>query len=428
MIMSTPSSVTEEFLVTPEILACPYDYYRRVRDEAPVHQTPLGFWLVSRYDDVMSVLRDSDRFSSNFTTAFAAGAPPTPELIEIMAEGFPPANTLLTNDPPSHTQFRGLVNKAFSPRRVAQLETEIRAVANDLIDGFIGDGRVELVTQFAVGLPLTIIADALGVDRADMARFKQWSDHAVAPLSGLLTEQQMLECARSRVEMQQYMAERIEERRVDPRDDLLSDLVGARFDAGERSGEALTVAELLNVIEQILVAGNETTTKLFASGILALIENPDQMSKVRSNPELIANLVEEALRIESPVQMLPRIAKVDIEIGGVIIPAGSMLMAMYGCANRDEAKYPSAEMFDIERVNARSHLAFGQGAHFCVGAALARSEARIGFELLLHRLHDLALAQIDQPTDRELSMTLRGMSALHLTFTAVPTMQEPESH
>jgi cytochrome P450 len=245
-------------------------------------------------------------------------------------------------------------------------------------------------------------------------------------LSGLLDAAQMLECARSRVEMQQYMAALIEQRRADPLDDLLSDLVHARFEGGDRIGEAATVAELLNMIEQLLVAGNETTTKLLAAGILALIENPDQMAKVRADPGLVANLVEEALRLESPVQMLPRIARVDVELAGVTVPAGSMLMVMYGCANRDDAKYPAAEDFDVERANARTHLAFGQGAHFCPGAALARSEARIGFELLLTRLHDIALAPLEQPTERELSMTLRGLSVLHLVFTPAPNTPAPE--
>lgn len=421
-------SITDEILVTPEVLSCPYDFYRRVREEAPVHQTPLGFWLVSRFDDVTSVARDSERFSSNFNTSFASGAATSAEMSAILADGFAPANTLLTNDPPSHTQFRALVNKAFTPKRVAQLEGEIRHIANELIDRFEADGAVELVSQFAVGLPLTIIADALGVDRADMASFKMWSDHAVAPLSGLLDEAQMLECARSRVEMQQYMAKLIEQRRAQPLDDLLSDLVHAVFDSGDREGEQLSVPELLNVIEQLLVAGNETTTKLLAAGILALIENPAQMAKVRANFDLIPNLVEEALRLESPVQMLPRIAKVDVEVGGVPIPAGSMVMVMYGCANRDDAKFASADVFDVERANARAHLAFGQGAHFCVGAALARSEARIGFELLLGRLDNIAIATMAQPLERGLSMTLRGLTALHLTFTGHSRSPISESH
>jgi hypothetical protein len=413
------SDITQQILVSPEVLECPYPFFERVRNEAPVHQTPLGFWLVSRYDDVMAVVRDTERFSSNMRNSFAAPSPSV-ELRAIQAEAYPSVNTLLTNDPPSHTQFRALVNKAFTPKRVAQLEGEIRQIANDLVDRWVDGGRVELVGEFAVGLPLTVIADALGVDRADMPAFKRWSDDSVAPLSGMLSPERQLECARSRVEMQRYMADRCRERESDPRDDLLSDLVQARFDSGERAGEQLSMPELLNVIEQLLVAGNETTTKLIAAGMLALLEHPAQMTAVRADRSLIPNLVEEALRYESPVQMLPRVAKVDVEVGGVAVPAGSILMMMYGCANRDDAKYPGAAAFDVTRDNARTHLAFGQGPHFCPGAALARSEARIAFELLFDRCADWALdTSVDAPTHRELSMTLRGLSALHLTFSPI---------
>ena len=414
--MSTNSNITSVNMVSPEVLECPYPYYKRVREEAPVHQTPLGFWAVSRYEDVLSVVRNPEHFSSlSQSNSFAT--PPPPEVIEISKQGYPRVNTLLSNDPPSHTQFRNLVNKAFLPKRVAQLEDSIRAIANDLLEKFVNDGKVDLVTQFAVGLPLTVIADALGVDRADMPKFKKWSDDSVAPLSGLLTPERQIECAHSRIELQKYMVERIKEREIELRDDLLSDLVKARFDSGERAGEGMTMPEMLDVIAQLLVAGNETSTKLIAAATLMLIENPDQMEKVRADFSLIPNLVEEALRMEAPVQMLPRFTTTDVEVGGVAIPKGSIVMAMYGCANRDEAKYPDADRFNVERDNARTQLAFGQGPHFCVGAALARSEARIAFELLLSRLNNIALAPVEEPTHRELSMTLRGLSSLHLTFT-----------
>ena len=420
-------AVTDEVLVSPEILECPYPYYQRVRDEAPVHRTPLGFWLVSRYDDVLSVARDPERFSSGARP----GMQPTPsrELLELQAAMYPPVDTLLSNDPPSHTQFRALVNKAFLPKRVAQLEASIRTIAIDLIDRFIADGEpadgrssaqrhVELVTQFAVGVPLTVIADALGVDRSDMPQFKRWSDDAVAPLSGLLTDEQMLQCARSQIEFQRYMEARCEERRIEPRNDLLSDLVQARFDSGERAGDGLNMPELLSVISQLLVAGNETTTKLIATGMQQLIDHPDQLAAVVADPALITNLVEESLRIEAPVQMLPRVTKTDVTVGGVDIPAGELLFVVYGCANRDERKYPDPDSFDVHRANARTNLAFGQGPHFCPGAALARSEAKIAFELLLSRCADWAYdTSFDPPVERELSMTLRGLSKLHLTFT-----------
>ena len=410
------TDITKVNMVSPEVLECPYPYYERVREEAPVHQTPLGFWAVSRYEDVLSVVRNPEMFSS-LAQSNSFVTPPPPEVIEIAKQGYPRVNTLLSNDPPSHTQFRNLVNKAFLPKRVAQLEDSIRKIANDLIDAFINDGKVDLVEQFAVGVPLTVIADALGVDRADMPKFKKWSDDSVAPLSGMLTPERQIECAHSRIEFQKYMVDRVREREENLRDDLLSDLVQARFDSGERAGEGMTMAEMLDVIAQLLVAGNETTTKLIAAATLMLIENPEQMAKVRADHSLIPNLVEEALRMEAPVQMLPRFTKDDVEVGGVAIPKGSVVMVMYGCANRDGAKYPNPDMFDIERDNARTQMAFGQGPHFCVGAALARSEARIAFELLLSRLNNIALANVDTPTHRELSMTLRGLTNLHLTFT-----------
>jgi cytochrome P450 len=410
------TDITKVNMVSPEVLECPYPYYERVREEAPVHQTPLGFWAVSRYEDVLSVVRNPEMFSS-LAQSNSFVTPPPPEVIEIAKQGYPRVNTLLSNDPPSHTQFRNLVNKAFLPKRVAQLEDSIRKIANDLIDAFINDGKVDLVEQFAVGVPLTVIADALGVDRADMPKFKKWSDDSVAPLSGMLTPERQIECAHSRIEFQKYMVDRVREREENLRDDLLSDLVQARFDSGERAGEGMTMPEMLDVIAQLLVAGNETTTKLIAAATLMLVENPEQMAKVRADHSLIPNLVEEALRMEAPVQMLPRFTKDDVEVGGVVIPKGSVVMAMYGCANRDGGKYPNPDMFDIERDNARTQLAFGQGPHFCVGAALARSEARIAFELLLSRLNNIALANVDTPTHRELSMTLRGLTNLHLTFT-----------
>ena len=410
------TDITKVNMVSPEVLECPYPYYERVREEAPVHQTPLGFWAVSRYEDVLSVVRNPEMFSS-LAQSNSFVTPPPPEVIEIAKQGYPRVNTLLSNDPPSHTQFRNLVNKAFLPKRVAQLEESIRKIANDLIDAFINDGKVDLVEQFAVGVPLTVIADALGVDRADMPKFKKWSDDSVAPLSGMLTPERQIECAHSRIEFQKYMVDRVREREENLRDDLLSDLVQARFDSGERAGEGMTMPEMLDVIAQLLVAGNETTTKLIAAATLMLVENPEQMAKVRADHSLIPNLVEEALRMEAPVQMLPRFTKDDVEVGGVVIPKGSVVMAMYGCANRDGGKYPNPDMFDIERDNARTQLAFGQGPHFCVGAALARSEARIAFELLLSRLNNIALANVDTPTHRELSMTLRGLTNLHLTFT-----------
>jgi cytochrome P450 len=336
--------------------------------------------------------------------------PPSEEIREILARGFPSANTLLTNDPPSHSYYRALVAKAFTPRRVGRMEDEIRSLSEELVDAFVDDGEVELVGQFAVPLPLTVIADALGVPRHDLARFKVWSDDAVAPLGNILDHGRQVEIARSLVEFQHYFAAKIDERRQEPRDDMLTDLVEARV-----GGQALDVPELLSIVQQMLVAGNETTTKLIGSAMLMLLENEGAMAAVRTDPALIAHLVEEALRIESPVQGMFRVAAVDTELGGTAIPAGSPLVLLYASANRDGDVFRCPADFDLGRSNVRQHLAFGQGTHFCVGAALSRAEARIAFEVLLRRLDRIRLARPEPPV-HEPSLVLRGLKELWLTF------------
>jgi cytochrome P450 len=259
-----------------------------------------------------------------------------------------------------------------------------------------------------------VIADALGVHRGDMDKFKQWSDDAVAPLGGLISYERRVECARSLVEFQHYFAARLDERRREPRDDILTDLINARLD-----GVApLDTAEMLNILLQLLVAGNETTTNLIASAMMLLLKNPEQMAALVSDAALIPNLVEESLRMESPVQQLFRQATVDTEIGGVKIPARSIVAACYASANRDDAQFPDADRFDSRRDNARTHLAFGQGVHFCLGAALARLETRIAFELLLERLKNIRLAPNRNDFAHVPSLILRGLRVLYIEFDA----------
>jgi len=238
------------------------------------------------------VVRNPGVFSSK---SGPAALPPPPEVVEIIRQGYYPVDTLLTNDPPSHGRYRALVNHAFTPRRVAVMETYMRDLAERLVDGFAARGRAELVGEFAVPLPLTIIADQLGVPRRDMGDFKRWSDDSVAALGGMISFERQLECARSIVEFQRYFEKRIEEVRRQPRDDMLSDLVQARLDGGDGLG----LAELVSILQQILVAGNETTTNLISSAMMLLLRNPEQMRAVVADPSLIPNMIEEALRLES---------------------------------------------------------------------------------------------------------------------------------
>jgi cytochrome P450 len=401
----------------PAVLECPYPFYEALRTEARVHQVPgIGLFLVSRYEDVMEALRTPEVFSSDMSKAGSGSVvgmfspPPSAEIREILARGFPTANTLLTNDPPSHSHYRALVAKAFSPRRVSKMERDIRGLADDLVDAFVDDGEVELVTQFAVPLPLTVIADALGVPRRDLDRFKVWSDDAVAPLGNILDHARQVEIAKSFVEFQHYFAAKIDERRAEPQDDMLTDLVEARVD-----GKALDVPELLSIVQQMLVAGNETTTKLIGSAMLLLLEHDEAMAAVRADPTLISHVVEEALRLESPVQGMFRVAAVDTELGGTAIPAGSPLVLLYASANRDDDVFGCPADFDLGRTNVRQHLAFGQGPHFCVGAALSRAEARVAFEVLLERLDKIRLGRPEPPA-HEPSLVLRGLKELWLAF------------
>jgi cytochrome P450 len=404
-------------LFDPAVMECPFPFYDALRREAPVYEVPgFGMYLVSRFDDIVDALRAPEVFSSDLARAGTGSLvgvfspPPSDEIDEILAKGYPPTNTLLTNDPPSHTRYRALVSKAFAPRRVAQMEDGIRTLAGTLVDGFAADGRVELVAQYAVPLPLTVIADALGVPRTEMAAFKRWSDDSVAPLGNLLSYDRQVEVARSLVEFQHYFAEKIDERRRQPADDMLTDLVDARID-----GEALSTPDLLNIVQQMLVAGNETTTKLIASAMLLLVRHPDAMAAVVADRSLIPNLVEEALRIESPVQGLFRVTTTDTILGGVTIPAGAMCVMVYGSGNRDDAAFPDAARFDLHRDHGRSHLAFGLGTHYCIGASLARAEARIAFEVLLDRVGDIGLAAGSPPV-HEPNFVLRGLRELWLEF------------
>jgi cytochrome P450 len=400
--------------LAPETVECPYAFYEAMHAEQPVYQVPgAGFFVISRYDDIKQVSADVASFSSNSGpgVATAGSAQPDEELRAIVSEGYPSVHTLLSADPPDHARYRGLVNKAFSARRVASMEGSIRAIATELADGFRAKGSVELIHEFAAPLPLTVIADALGVPRSDLWTFKRWSDDAVAPLSGFLTRERQLECARSLVEFQQYFAAKLDERRAHPEDDLLTDLINSRLD-GETP---LNTAEMLSILQQILVAGNETTTNLIASGLMLLCAHPGQMAAVRADPALIPNLVEEALRVESPVQGLFRRAKVDTEVGGVRIPAGSAVVLMYGAANRDASTFTCPAEFDVARENSRTHLAFGHGIHFCLGSALARMEGAVAFETLL-QLPNLRMAEGKNDLTHVPSFILRGLKELHLEF------------
>lgn len=397
--------------LSPAAVECPYGLFAKLRREPPVYVAGARFFLISRYEDVEQVLLHPEVFSSAGSPGVRRKVPL--EVLEIMSQGFRPVPTVQTLDPPAHQRYRNLLSKAFSSRRVGQLEPKIRQIANVLVDSFVNDHRVDLVSQFAVPFPLTVIADCLGLPQADLPRLKRWSDDAAAPLGGMIDHAREIECARSELEAQHYFAAKLDERRLEPHDDILTDLCNARL---EGTGQ-LDNRELYYLLIQLLVAGNESVRNLISSAMLLLLKHPEQMAAVRADPRLIPNFIEESLRLESPIKAFFRVAKTDTELGGVKIIAGSRLAVLFASANRDEARFAEPERFDIYRENASDHVAFGLGIHYCLGASLARSEARIAFEVLLDRLQDIRLGAANDFAHIP-SFIFRGLNALHLEFSA----------
>lgn len=407
--MSKPD---EYSLIDAAVQACPYDFYAAMRAEDPVYQMPeTGFYIASRYKDCMEAINKPEIFSSQM--GFRIMEEPD-EAKRIYKEGGfgEMMDTLVTNDPPSHTRYRVLVNRAFTALRVSKIQPYIEGIISETIDHLEKRRDVEVVADLAVPIPMKIIADQLGVARDDIGRFKVWSDAAVEPLGGMVTQDRQIEIAKLMVEMQHYFADRIEERRAKQRDDMLNDLVAARIDGVE----PLTVPEMLSIILQLLVAGNETTTNTIASGVLLLCRNPPILNKLRESPELCANFAEEILRTESPVQGLFRMTTQDTVLGGKEIPKGSIVNLRYGSANRDEREFECPAEIKLDRDKPRNHLAFGSGIHTCIGSQLARREIEFTFRALAKRVASVKLSSAQKVIEYHPSLILRGLKSLHVQF------------
>lgn len=410
----------------PETLECPYPFYEALHAEAPVHPIPeMGLVLVSTFDLIREVVHDPATYSSAMPTGPAdlpgiGTEPEDAELAELRAKtARSGAPTLLAADPPWHARYRSLVNKALSARRVAGMEGYVREIVTDLIDGFIDDGRVDFTSQFADELPMAVIADQIGVPRSDLREFKRRADLAIGGIERTIPPEEERAVLRAGLEMQEYFLMRAEERRRDPKDDILTTLATAELETDE-GPRPLNDAEILSILQQLQVAGKETTAHLIGSTMLLFIENPEQLAKVRERPELIGNMTEEALRMESPVRALFRTTTRETTLGGVTLPAKTTLMLIYGAANRDECEFAEAARFDVERENARNQLAFSAGPHYCIGAALARLEIRVAFEEVLRRMTNFRLDP-DHPAPRhEPSYILRGLQALPILFDKAP--------
>jgi cytochrome P450 len=399
-------SLLEQDPLDPAITECPYDYYRALREDGGVFRVPQrNFFLVSRYDLVMQVVKDTDTFSSKSGVQVPSAADGSHR----PREG--DVRTLLTADPPEHRSYRSLVNKAFSLKRVSLWEPRIREIADELIDAFLPAGSFEMNYDFAVPLPLIVIIEALGLPRDMLRQFKEWSD-TISYLGGMLSEEEKTRVQEQRREFATWVNAVINERKSCLGDDFISDLIRARYE-DERP---LNDAELSSIVTQFLVAGNETTTNTITSGMLMLLQHPEQLAKVLAEPALIPNLVEEVLRAESPVQAHFRYATCDTTLGGVAIPEGAGVGVLYGCANRDDSVFPHADAFDVTRDNAAKHLAFAQGIHFCPGAPLARMESTIAFEHLLRRLKNMRLDAAASDLSHLPSFTHRTLREVRVTF------------
>jgi cytochrome P450 len=364
----------------------PYAFFAQVRQEEPVTFSPaLNAYLVSRYDDIHAILSQPDLFSSRNALE------PLPELhplaIAELMKGYPLGFTTVADDGARHTRMREPFLKAFSPPRVRAIEPFIRQVTTKLIDRFIDDGQAEIISQFAYLLPLEVILTILGIPQQDLAIVKKQCD-AFQMLVGLsMSPEEQAECARQFVALQHYCARLIEERRKDPGEDLISDLV---LDAAAEGQEPLSDADLINQINGLIVAGHETTTHLIGSGLVLLLEEPTRWQTLCEHPEHIPQAIEEILRMRGPIMAVMRLTTQEVTVGGITMPPGTNLLLLYGSANLDESQFPRACDFEIQR-RPNHHIAFGYGVHFCAGAPLARLEGRIAFEALTQRIPKMRL-------------------------------------
>jgi len=401
----------------------PFPHYRALRRDAPVYRHPkTGVYFVSRYASVRQVLAEPETYSSKFSNA--ATMPDNPELLVQLgqiaskaADWLPPRPTMVTADPPVHTRYRKAVAPLIGPRRIRAMEERIRGIARHLIADWPDSGRVDFKRDFAEKLPVRMIAGLLGVADARVPEIDQWSDDCVAAIGADIDDQARLDAMQGMVDMMHFWAGEIEARRATPGDDLISELVHVELTLPGEAPRKLDVAELISIIAQLQVAGKEASTKGMNEVLKMVAERPDVWKRMRDEPDWIGNVVEEGMRMATPNQGLYRTATADSVIDGVEIPDGSTLWVMFGSANRDEAQFPDPDRFDADRPNLREHLAFGIGAHFCIGAPLARAELRISLEELTKRFETVRLAD-DLELVYEPSFILRGLEELQLELGA----------
>lgn len=387
-------------LLSPEVAVDPFPHYASLRRDNPVCRVePGGFWAVSRYEDVAAVIADPARFSSR-------GVAPAMDPPWLGLEFNAGAHSMVVQDPPEHTRLRGMVTRAFGPALLAATEAPLRALAEHLADGLAGGDEVEFVSAFATPLVASVIGGVLGLDPSLHARFKRWSDilNSAGPVSQGPEHDELVRSAYR--ELHSHCAEVMEARRREPGQDLMSALLQIRAD-----GQALTDRELHSFFHLLFIAGLETTIHLVAKSVLRFTEHPEEVDRLRAEPALIPRFLEEMLRYDPSVHHIFRQATSEAPLSGGTIPAGAFIVVMLASANRDEARFPRADVFDMDR-DTRGHVAFGHGPHTCLGLALARMEARVALETLLSRFR--RFERRPGPPEWMHTIIVRGLSRLPL--------------
>jgi len=387
--------------LSPAVQDNPYPYYAKLRDKAPVAwiESVRG-WAVSRYADVDFILRNPRLFSSALWNETASG-----DLIPV-----PEAPGLLSMDPPDHTRMRKLANKGFTPRLIRAMEPRVQAIVQNLLKPLTGQAEADLVPSLSVPLPIIVIAEMLGIELERQADFKRWSDALVQSLNRPTDEAVRAQIRQNNTEFRAYMEHMIHKRRAEPGEDLITAFVQA-----EEEHQTLSSIEILGLTVLLLGAGNETTTNLIGNAVMALLDHPEELTKVRAERANVPALIEEVLRYDSPVQVVYRQATQDVELEGGKLRAGATIFVLLGAANRDERKFPDPDRFDVTR-NPQDHVGFGYGIHYCLGAPLARLSSRVVLEALLFACPPFARVLAREP--RIAAFLVRGPQTLPLRFAA----------
>jgi cytochrome P450 len=400
---------------------CPFPAYAQLRDEAPVWRDPVtGMFVLTRYEDVRMVLLDTKRFSNEVGTRDGDVERQITGMFQ--SRGWAPTASLDGLDEPRHMELRRVLEHAFRPAQVKELEPFIEALAYRLVDSFLDDGSCEFVSAFAVPLPLHTIGHRMGMEEEALPQIKRWADAFIARLGLMLNREERIQAAGVEIEAQHFFQARFEALRAQPDGTLLSDLVNNEVPAW---GRPLSDAELhAEMMADLFVGGSETTTNALSAGVMLLINHPDVWRELKRDPEgHLENFVEEVVRLETPIHSLVRTTTEDVELHGVTIPAGSIVKIINAAGNRDERRFECADGVELARHKPRTHLGFGTGSHHCLGAPLARRELYFGFKALLERIDELDFVPGANDFSYHPHYFLRALRELHIRFT--PTAAPP---